>query len=48
MLILVIRETASSYSWRDTRGMQLGFDTGNESDGYRFTLGGYSGDAGRY
>ena len=26
-----------------TRGMQLGIDIGSESDGYRFTVGGYSG-----
>ena len=31
-----------------TRGMQLGIDIGSESDGYRFTVGGYSGDVGRY
>ena len=25
------------------RGMQVGIDIGNESDGYRLTVGGYSG-----
>ena len=34
--------------WEDTREMQVGIDIGNESDGYRLTVGGYSGDAGRY
>ena len=34
--------------WGDTRGMQVGIDIGNERDGYRFTVGGYSGDADRY
>ena len=29
----------------DTRGMQVGFDIGNDSDGYRLTVGGYLGDA---
>ena len=31
-----------------TRGMQVGIDIGNESDGYRLTVGGYLGDAGMY
>ena len=34
--------------WGDTRGMQVGIDIGNERDGYRLTVGGYSGDADRY
>ena len=34
--------------WEDTREMQEGIDIGNESDGYRLTVGGYTGDAGRY
>ena len=34
--------------WEDTRGMQVGTDMGNESNGYRLTVGGYSGDSGRY
>ena len=25
--------------WKDTRGIQVGIDIGNESDGYRLTLG---------
>ena len=24
--------------WEDTRGMQVGLDIGNESDGYRLTV----------
>ena len=34
--------------WEDTRGKQLGIYIGNESDGYHLTVGGYSGDSGRY
>ena len=34
--------------WKDIRGIQVGIDIGNQSDIYRFTVGGYSGDAGRY
>ena len=34
--------------WEDTRGMQVGIAIGNESDGYRLLVGGYSGDVGRY
>ena len=30
--------------WEDTRGMQVGFDIGNESGGYHLTVGGYSGE----
>ena len=29
--------------WKDTREMQVGIDIGSESDGYRLTMGGYSG-----
>ena len=32
----------------DTRGLQVGTDISNESDGYRLTMGGYTGDSGRY
>ena len=34
--------------WDDTRRMQVGTDIGSESDGYRLTVGGYSGDSSRY
>ena len=34
--------------WEDTWEMQVDIDIGNQSDGYRLTLEGYSGDAGRY
>ena len=34
--------------WEDTQVMQVGIDICNESDGYRLTVQGYSGDAGRY
>ena len=35
--------------WEDTRMVQVGIiDIGNESDGYRLTVGGYSGNTGRY
>ena len=34
--------------WEETRGMQVGIGIGNAIDGYRLTVGGYSGDAGRY
>ena len=32
----------------DTREVQVGIGIGNESDGYRLTVGGYSEDAVRY
>ena len=28
--------------WKDTRGMQVGITIGNESDGHRLPVGGYS------
>ena len=34
--------------WEDTWVMQVDIDIGNQSDGYRLTMGGYLGDAGRY
>ena len=34
--------------WEDTREIQVGIDIGNLSDGYRHTVGGYSGDVCRY
>ena len=43
-----MRVTDIILQWADMRGMQVGIDIGNESDGYRLTVGGYSGDAGRY
>ena len=43
-----MRVTDIVLQWEDTRGMQVGFDIGNESDGYCLTVEGYSGDAGRY
>ena len=38
-----MRVTDIVLQWEDIRGMQVGFDIGNESDGYRLTVGGYSG-----
>ena len=32
----------------DTRGMEVGIDIGNEGDGYRLKVVGYSGESGRY
>ena len=43
-----MRETDIVLQWEDTRGMQVGIHIGDESDGYRLTVGGYSGDAGMY
>ena len=48
VLILEMRETDIVLQWEDTRGMQVGIHIGDESDGYRLTVGGYSGDAGMY
>ena len=45
---IVMRVTDIVLQWEVTRGMQVGIDIGNESDGYRLTLRGYSGDAGRF
>ena len=36
------------FQCEDTRGIQIGIEIGNESDGYRFAVGGCSGDAVRY
>ena len=36
------------FQYEDTRGIQIGIEIGNESDGYHFAVGGYSRDAGRY
>ena len=43
-----MRVTDIVLQWKDTREMQVGIAIGNESDGYRLTVDGYSGDAGRY
>ena len=43
-----MRVTDIVLQWEDTRGTQVGINIGSESDGYRLTVGGYSGDAGRY
>ena len=43
-----MRETDIVLQWEDTRGMQVGIGIGNDSDGYRLTVGGYLGDAGRF
>ena len=48
VLKLVMRVTDIVLQWEDTRGMQVGIDIGNESNGYRLTVGVYSRDAGRY
>ena len=45
---MVMRVTDIVFQWEDTRGIQVGIDIGNESDGYRLAVGGYSGDASRY
>ena len=47
-MIFVIRVTDIVLQWEDTWEMQVGIDIGSESDGYRLTVGGYSGDAGMY
>ena len=36
-----MRVTDTILHWGDTRGMQVGIDIGNESDGYSLTVGGY-------
>ena len=43
-----MRVTDIVLHWGYTRRMQVGIDIGNESDGYRLTVGGYTGDAGRF
>ena len=42
-----MRVTDIVLKWEDTRGMHAGIDIGIESDGYRFSVGGYSGYVGR-
>ena len=34
-----MRVTDIVFQWEDTRGMQIGIDIGNESDGYCLTVG---------
>ena len=48
VLILVMRVADIVLQWEDTPGIQVGIEIGNKSDGYRLTVGGYSGDADRY
>ena len=43
-----MRVTDIVLQWENTRGMQVGIDIDNESDGYRLTVGEYSRDAVRY
>ena len=43
-----MRVTDIVFQWEDTRDIQVGIDIGNESGRFRLTVGGYSGDAGRY
>ena len=38
-----MRVTYIVLQWEVTRKMHIGIDIGNESDGYRITVGGYSG-----
>ena len=38
-----MRVTDIDLQWEDTRGMQVCIDIGNQSDGYRLTVGVYSG-----
>ena len=42
-----MRVTDIALQWQVTREMRVGVDIGNESDRYRLTVAGYSGDAGR-
>ena len=43
-----MREADIVLQWEDTRGIQVGINIGHESDGYRLSVGGYSGGVGRY
>ena len=43
-----MREADIVLQWEDTRGIQVGIDIGNGSDGHRLSVGGYSEDVGRY
>ena len=43
-----MRVTDIVLQWEDTRAIQVGIDIGNQSDGCRHTVGGYSGDACRF
>ena len=47
-MIIVTRVTDIVIESEDTRGMQVGFDIGNESNGYCLTVVSYSVNAGRY
>ena len=38
-----MRVTDIVLQWEDTREIQVGIETGNDSDGYRLTVGGYWG-----
>ena len=38
-----MRVTDIVLQWEVAQGMQIGVDIGSESDGYRITVGGYSG-----
>ena len=42
-----MRVTDIVLQWEDTRGMQVDIDIRYASDGYRFAMGGCSGDADR-
>ena len=42
-----MRVTDIVFQWKVTWEMQVGVDFGNESNRYRLTVAGYSGDAGR-
>ena len=46
--MLLMRVTDIVLHLGDTRGMHEGIDIGSESDGYRLTVGGDPGNAGRY
>ena len=43
-----MRVTDIVLQWVDTRGIQVDIEISNEIDGYRLTVGGFSGDAGWY
>ena len=43
-----MRVTDIVLQWEYTRGMEVGIGISNEGDGYRLTVGAYSGDGGRY
>ena len=43
-----MRVTDIVLQWDDSQGIRVGIEIGNESDRYCLSVGGYSGDSGRY